>query len=99
MAETKDKKTEEKETPGLIKRLSKDLGLEDDFVKDVTGSLIKEWVRDKAGLSYRSTNKSKFGRTIETLKTTWWIPAALIVSVGVAVLTIKLIAKFAGVQI
>ncbi|MDE1863684.1 MAG: hypothetical protein KGI33_12350 [Thaumarchaeota archaeon] len=97
MAEKKEEKTEE--NPGVLKRLSKDLGLEDDFVRDVSGDLIKTWVKEKTGLSRNFANKSKFGRTVETLKGTWWIPAALIISVGVAILTIKLIAKFAGVDI
>lgn len=97
MAEKKEEKTEEK--PGPIKKLARDLGLGDDFVKDVGGDLVKAWVKEKTGLSRNYSNKSKFGRTVETLKSTWWVPAALIISVGVAILTIKLIAKFAGVDI
>ncbi len=47
--------------------------------------------------SSTETNKSKFGRTVSTLKGCWWVPAAIYISLMLAVLLIKFMAKMLGV--
>ncbi len=79
--------------PSVIGALARDLGVDKDLIKEVAGGLIKGWVKNKFHLSGNTSNKSKVGRTVETLKGLWWVPAAVYVSLMLSVLLIKFLAK------
>ncbi len=83
--------------PSVIGALAKDLGIEGEFIKDLSKDLIKGYikgyVKDKVGLSRGESNKSKVGRTVETLKGLWWVPAAVYISLMLSVLLIRFLAK------
>lgn len=66
--------------------------------------LIKKELKSQLNITTEhigSKNKSAFGRTMGTLKEflqgTWWIYPLIILSVGISLLVIKVLAKWAGV--
>ena len=66
--------------------------------------LIKKELKAQAGITTEhisGKNKSAFGRTMGTLKEflqgTWWIYPLVVLSIGLSLLALKVLAKWAGV--
>ena len=65
---------------------------------------IKKELKAQAGITtdhIKGSNKSAFGRTMGTLKEflqgTWWIYPLVVLSIGLSLLALKVLAKWAGV--
>lgn len=88
------------ETPKLspLSGLARDLGLGPDFIKDVGKDLVKGYVKEQLGIATKTADtKSKFGRTMAILKSMWWVPAAVYLSLMLGVLMIKFLSRMMGI--
>jgi len=85
-------------TTSMVEDIKKNFGID---VGDIAGSVAKDYVKGTIlGQNKRSTApRSKFGRALDSLKDAWWVPAAVYMSLMLAVIFTKFLARIAGVDI
>jgi hypothetical protein len=91
------------ETPqasgGMAEDIKKNFGID---ISDLTQGIAKDYLKETV-LGRRTTpvSRSKFSKALDAIasfsKSMWWIPAAAYLAIGVAIILVKLMAKFAGV--
>lgn len=81
-----------------LSTLTRDLGLGPDFIKDVGKDVVKGYIKGQLGLSTKTLdNKSKFARVAAVMKSMWWVPAAVYISLMLSVLMVKFLSRVMGI--
>ena len=91
------------ETPqasgGVVEDIKKNFGIDlQDLAKDITKDYVKGQI---FGTKTQTVSRSKFSRALDAVagfaRSVWWVPAVGYLSLGIAVILIKILAKLAGV--
>ena len=91
------------ETPqasgGMVEDIKKNFGID---LQDLTKDIAKDYLKENIlGRKTVPVQRSKFSRALDAVsafsRSMWWIPAAVYLVLGIAVILVKLLAKLAGV--
>ena len=83
----------------MVEDIKKNFGID---ISDLTKDIAKDYLKENI-LGKRSTpiTRSKFSKALDAVsafsRSMWWIPAAVYLVLGIAVILVKLLAKLAGV--
>ena len=83
----------------IVTDLQNSLGID---VGDIVKEVAKDYAKDTIfGKKTTATGRTKFSKALDGvsdfLRSVWWVPAAAYLLLGISIVAIKYLAKFAGV--